>query len=571
MWGEGRELRSLILPPLLTQLSSRSVPDLLDNQDGTMTQDRPPVNKWLVTIAVMAGTFMEIIDTTVVNVALPHMAGSLSAGVDEATWVLTSYLVSNAIVLPITGWLAALFGRKRFLMLCLALFTFASMLCGSAPNLESLIVFRIFQGIGGGALQPISQAILLESFPVRERGMAMAIWGIGVVFAPIIGPLLGGWITDTLSWRWAFYINLPVGLISLVMTAFFIFDPKYIREQRAGRIDYVGLGFLCVGLGALQVVLDKGEREGWFESDFIVRLALISAVSLILLLYWELRVKEPVVDLRLFKERNYAAGTAIMFFFGFVLYGSIVLLPLYLQTLMGYDATLAGWALAYGGVGSLMILPIVGRLTQIIDGRWLVGLGLLINAVAVYLMSLYNLQIDFAHAWWPRFVQGFGLGTTFVSLTTLTMSRISQEKMGNATGIFNLMRNLGGSFGIATATTLLSQRAQFHQTHLVEHVTPFSLPFTQWQMRMGQLFPQLGPDWQWWQGREAMAGLYLEVQRQAQMLAFCDVYFLFTLMCLALLPLVILMRPLPRAAAKPEGQAPVRETPAAAAGSAAVD
>ncbi|MBM4284005.1 MAG: DHA2 family efflux MFS transporter permease subunit [Deltaproteobacteria bacterium] len=517
-----------------------------------MSQTAPPqppaVNKWLVTIAVMAGTFMEIVDTTVVNVALPHMAGSLSAGVDEATWVLTSYLISNAIVLPITGWLSALFGRKRFLMICLALFTFTSVLCGSAPTLGSLIIFRIFQGVGGGALQPISQAILLETFPVKERGMAMALWGLGVVLAPIVGPVLGGWITDNLSWRWAFYINLPVGLLSLVMTYFFIYDPDYVRGQRAGRIDYLGLGLLVVALGALQIVLDKGEREDWFSSAFIVRLSITSVAAMALLIYWELKTREPVVELRLFKERNYAAGTIIMFFFGFVLYGSIVLLPLYLQTLMGYDATTAGWALAYGGIGSLIIMPIVGRLTQVIDNRWLVALGLAINALAVYLMSQYNTQIDYFTAWFPRFIQGFGLGTTFVSLTTLTMSRIPQEKMGNATGIFNLMRNLGGSFGIATATTLLSRRAQFHQTRLVERINPLSPAFQEWQQRVGSLFPQLGPDWRPWEGREAMAALYGEVQRQANMLAFCDDYWFFTILFLCLLPLVLLMRrpPAPR-------------------------
>jgi DHA2 family multidrug resistance protein len=517
----------------------------------TANQGPREVNKWLITIAVMAGTFMEIIDTTVVNVALPHMAGSLSAGVDEATWVLTAYLVSNAVVLPITGWLSALFGRKRFLMICLVLFTVASMLCGSAPNLESLIVFRVFQGIGGGALQPISQAILLESFPVRERGMAMAVWGIGVIFAPIVGPLLGGWITDNLSWRWAFYINFPIGVLSLIMTALFIFDPKYIKEQKAGSIDYIGLGFLVVGLGALQVVLDKGEREDWFSSDFIVRLAIISVVALVLLIYWELKTKHPVVDLRLFKERNYASGVTIFFFFGFVLYGSIMLLPLYLQTIMGYDATLAGWALAFGGVGSLMILPIVGRLTQVIDGRWLIGGGLAINALAVYMMSNYNTQVDFFTAWFPRFIQGIGLGTTFVSLTTLTMSRISQEKMGNATGIFNLMRNLGGSFGIATATTLLYRRAQFHQTRLVEHLTPLNLPFQVWQERMGKVFSWLPHNWHWWQFKQPLAGLYVEVQRQAQMLSFCDDYWFFTIVFLALLPLVFLMRRAPEGAPEP--------------------
>jgi DHA2 family multidrug resistance protein len=522
------------------------------------TQNQVTVNKWLITIAVMAGTFMEIIDTTVVNVALPHMAGSLAAGVDEATWVLTSYLISNAIVLPITGWLSALFGRKRFLLICLGLFTFSSMLCGSAPNLESLIFFRIFQGVGGGALQPISQAILLETFPVRERGMAMAIWGIGVVIAPIVGPVLGGWITDNLTWRWAFYINLPVGLVSLLMTALFIYDPPYIRAQRAGRIDYWGLILLILCLGTLQVVLDKGEREDWLASAFIARLALISVVTFFLLIYRELKTDHPVVDLRLFKERNYASGVTIMFFFGFVLYGSIMLLPLFLQVLMGYDATLAGISLAWGGVGSLIIMPIVGRLTTVIDTRWLVGGGLLINTLAVYLMSLFNTQIDFATATWPRFIQGFGLGMTFVSLTTLTMSRIPQEQMGNATGIFNLMRNLGGSFGIATATTLLARRGQFHQSRLVERLTPLNGPFNEWSGRVGEVLPGAGPEWQWWDSPAALAGLYQEVQRQAQMLAFCDDYWFFTVLFLLLTPLVLLMRRLPRhepAHPKPEVEA----------------
>jgi len=514
-------------------------------------QEPVAVNKWLITIAVMAGTFMEIVDTTVVNVALPHVAGSLASSVDETTWILTAYLVSNAIILPITGWLSALFGRKRFLMLCLALFTISSMLCGAATSLGMLIVFRIFQGVGGGALQPISQAILLETFPVQERGMAMALWGIGVVIAPIIGPVLGGWITDNLSWRWAFYINLPIGFFSLILTWMLIFDPPYIRAQRAGRIDYWGLGLLVVGLGALQVVLDKGEREDWFSSGFITRLAIVSAVALILLIYRELKIKEPVVDLRLFKERNYASGTTIMFFFGFVLYGSIMLLPLFLQTLMGYDATTAGWALAYGGIGSLLIMPVVGRLTTVVDSRVLIFVGLCINAYAVYLMSLYTPQIDYVTAWWPRFIQGFGLGTTFVSLTTLTMSRISQEKMGNATGIFNLMRNLGGSFGIATATTLLARRGQFHQSRLVEHLTPFSLPFNEWRQRMSDILPDLGSNWHLWNAPQALAGLYQEVQRQAQTLAFCDDYWFFTMVFLLLLPLVFLMRRSPGHEEKP--------------------
>jgi DHA2 family multidrug resistance protein len=506
------------------------------------------VNKWLVTIAVMAGTFMEIVDTTVVNVALPHIAGSLASSVDETTWILTAYLVSNAVVLPITGWLSALFGRKRFLMLCIALFTISSMLCGMATNLGMLIVFRIIQGAGGGALQPISQAILLETFPVEERGMAMALWGIGVIIAPIVGPVMGGWVTDNLTWRWAFYINLPIGIMSLLMTFLFIFDPDYIRRQRAGSIDYWGLGLLIVGLGALQVVLDKGERDDWFSSAFITRLAITAVVALAILIYHELKTRHPVVDLRLFKERNYASGTTIMFFFGYVLYGSIMLLPLFLQTIMGYDATLAGWALAFGGIGSLMIMPVVGRLTQVMDSRKIVFIGLVLNAYAVYLMSQYNTTIDFFHAWFPRFVQGFGLGSTFVALTTLTMSRISHEKMGNATGIFNLMRNLGGSFGIATATTLLARRSQFHQSRLVEHLTPLSHPFNNWQQQLSQALPDLGANWQWWNVPQAMASLYHEAVRQAQTLAFCDDYWFFTIVFLCLLPLTFLMRRSPKPA-----------------------
>jgi DHA2 family multidrug resistance protein len=515
------------------------------------------VNKWIITIAVMAGTFMEIVDTTVVNVALPHIAGSMAASADETTWVLTAYLVSNAIILPITGWLSFRVGRKRFLLLCLILFTVSSMLCGAATSLGELIVFRIIQGLGGGALQPISQAILLETFPVEERGMAMALWGIGVIIAPIVGPVMGGWVTDNLTWRWAFYINLPIGIFSVLLTSMFIFDPEYLKRKLAGSIDYWGLGLLAVGLGALQVVLDKGERDDWFSSAFITRLSLIAAVALVALVWRELKIKHPVVDLHLFKERNYASGTTIMFFFGFVLYGSIMLLPLYLQTIMGYDATLAGWALAFGGIGSIMIMPVVGRLTTVVDSRGLIFVGLLINALAVYMMSLYNTQINFFHAWFPRFIQGFGLGATFVALTTLTMSRISQEKMGNATGIFNLMRNLGGSFGIATATTLLSRRSQFHQSRLVEYLTPLSQPFVEWQHRLGQLMPDLGSNWHYWQAPQAMGALYQEVQRQAQMLAFGDDYYFFTIVFLLLLPLVFFMRHLPKqepAYEKPGGE-----------------
>jgi DHA2 family multidrug resistance protein len=505
------------------------------------------VNKWVITVAVMAGTFMELVDTTVVNVALPHIAGSLSAGVDESTWVLTSYLVSNAIVMPLTAWLSFRFGRKRLLMVCLALFTGASVLCGLATSLGELIFFRVFQGAGGGALQPISQAVILEAFPVQERGMGMAVYGIGAIFAPIVGPVMGGWITDNLTWHWAFFINLPVGLVSLLLVWLFIYDPEYLRKQRAGVLDYWGVGFLIIGVSALQVVLDKGQRDDWFSSAFITRLAIIAGLAFIALIYRELKTRNPFVDLSLFKERNYASGVIVFFFYRFVLYGSLVLLPLFLQTLMGYDATLAGEVVAWGGISALIMMPIVGRLCSLVDNRILVTIGLLINAVAAYFMSQYNTQISYFAVAWPRFLQGIGLGMTFVPLIALTMSRVSQEKMGNATGIFNLLRNLGGSFGIAVATTLLTRRAQFHQSRLVEHVTALSLPLQDWVRRAGEIFSiNLDPT-HLWQAPQVLASLYQEVVRQAQMLSFCDDYWFFTLLFLVILPLVFVMRPGPNA------------------------
>ncbi|MGC2432968.1 MAG: DHA2 family efflux MFS transporter permease subunit [Desulfobaccales bacterium] len=502
----------------------------------------PQVNKWLIAIAVMPGTIMELIDTTVVNVALPHIAGSLSAGVDESTWVLTSYLVSNAIMMPLAAWLADAVGRKRLLMLCLAVFTLSSMACGAAPTLGSLIFFRVIQGAGGGALQPLSQAILFESFAVEERGMAMAVYGVGAITAPIVGPMLGGWITDNLNWRWAFYINLPVGILAMFTTAMFIFDPEFLRARKSGRMDFLGVGLLVVGIGALQIVLDKGERDDWFSSAFILRLSIIALVALVALVYWELKSKRPFVDLRLFKDRNFASGVTVFFFFRFVLYGSMVLLPLFLQTLMGYDATLAGEIMAWGGVSAMLMMPMTGRLCNRVDNRWLSIIGLLIGAWATYLMSLFNIQIGYTTVQWPRILQGLGIGMTFVALTNLTMGHISREKMGNATGIYNLLRNLGGSFGIAVAATLLSRRAQFHQSRLVEHLTAGSPSFIAWQHRIAGILPGLGPHWNYWEAPRAMATLYDQVQVQAMTLSFGDGYWFFTVLFLLLVPLVFMMR-----------------------------
>jgi DHA2 family multidrug resistance protein len=505
--------------------------------------DEKSINKWLITITVMLPTIMEIIDTSVANVALPHMQGSLNAGTDEVTWVLTSYLVANAVVLPMTGWLSRVFGRKRFLITCIVLFTLASLLCGAAPNLASLILFRILQGAAGGALIPISQAILMETFPPHQRGMAMAIFGVGAMFGPIIGPVLGGWITDNMSWRWIFYINLPVGVIASIMCAFFIFDPPYLRQQRKETIsiDYWGLFLLTASMGSLQVVLDKGQQEDWFSSSFIVSFSLIFIVTLIALIRVELTHEHPIINLRLFKNVSFSAGNLIMFVVGFALYSSIMLIPLFLQTLMGYSATDAGMVMAPGGVATLITMPFIGAALAKRDGRKIVFFGLLLGAASMFIMQGLNLQGSFWNYTWPRIVLGFGLAMIFVPLTTVTLATISRTEMGNATGMFNLLRNIGGSVGIAMAATLLARYSQFYQTGLVAHITPYNPTF---QMRIAELKQTLVS-----KGisiaqadHTALGMIYGEVRRQAGALAFNHIFFIIGLAFLVIIPLLLLLK-----------------------------
>jgi DHA2 family multidrug resistance protein len=500
------------------------------------------INPWLVAPAVMLGTFMEVLDTTIVNVALPHIAGSLSAGVDESTWVLTSYLVSNAIVLPASGWMAQRFGRKRLFMACITLFTLSSLACGLAQNLTVLIVCRVLQGLGGGALQPTSQAILFESFPRRKHGMAMAAFGVGVVIAPIIGPTLGGWLTDNYSWRWCFYINLPVGILALLLIQALVFDPDYIRRHRAGRIDYIGLGLLAVGLGTLQLVLDKGQREDWFESAWLTKAAVISATALVLLVVWELRVKHPIVNLRALRDRNLALGTLMMFGFGVALYGSTVLYPIMLQTLMHYTALLSGLALSPGGLATLVCMPICGRLIGPIDARYLIVFGFCVCSLGLFMMSGFNLQTDFLTIVWPRVVLGVGLAFTFVPLTTVTFATIPREAMGNATGLFNLMRNIGGSAGIAMVTTLLARRSQFHQTVLAAHVTPYNPHVYATLQRTEQLLHASAPPGPVVAAPTPIGLLYGEVQRQSAMRAVLDNFWLLGLILAVLILGLLLLR-----------------------------
>src|SRR5438309_3033387 len=484
--------------------------------------DHKPVNPWLVAVSVMFATFMEVLDTTVVNVSLPHIAGNLSATIDESTWVLTSYLVANAIVLPMTGWLARNFGRKRLLMASVIGFTASSFLCGLAPTLASLVAFRLIQGATGGAMQPLSQAVLLEAFPPHERGQALGFWGLGIVVAPILGPVLGGWLTDNYSWRWVFYINIPVGIASIVMTKLFIFDPPYLRQD-SRRIDYWGIGMLAVGIGALQIVLDKGQEEDWFGSTMITTLAIVSAATLIALIVYELKTEDPVVDLRVFKARSYAVGVFRMTVVGFVLYGSLVLLPMMLQTLLGYPSLQAGIAMAPRGIGSFFMMPLTGLMTGRFDARKLLTVGLIVGGVTLLWLSKLNLNAGYWDIFWPQLVQGVGMSMLFVPLTTVTMDPIPRERMGNATSLFNLMRNIGGSIGIATTGTMLSRQQQATTNVLGANVTPYSPAAQMTFERLRSGFIASGTD-AVTATQRAYAALFGMVQRQAAMVSFVPIF-----------------------------------------------
>jgi DHA2 family multidrug resistance protein len=494
------------------------------------------MNRWLIALTVMLPTLIEIIDTSIVNVSLNHIRGSLSAGIDEATWAITAYLVSNAIIIPMTGWLSRFFGRKNYLMGSIGLFTASSFLCGSAWSLPSLIVFRIIQGIGGGGLQPLSQSMLLEAFPPAQHGMAMALFGIGIMFGPIVGPLLGGWITDNWSWRWIFYINVPIGIMSIFLTMVVISDPPYMKRIKM-KIDYWAFALLAIGLGSLQFVLDKGEREDWFSSNLIVAFSIISLIALALFVISEYYSDRPIVNLRLFKDRTFTTGNVLMFFAFFNLFGSIVLLPIFLQTLLGYTAYLSGVVLGPGGVATMIAMPIAGKLVTKTNPKGILIFGILVSALSTYLMSLFNLQTDFWTLVWPRVILGVGMGFLFIPLTTMTLSHIPKEQMTQATGLYNLLRNIGGSVGVAFVTTIVSQRSQFHQARLVENLTPFDRSYQIAKDNIAGILSMKGlhsirPD----------AVIFGELQKQASMLAYNDAFHFLSLFTLAVMFLVFIMQ-----------------------------
>ena len=501
---------------------------------------RPRTNPWVIAISVMLATFMEVLDTSVANVALPHIAGSLSATTDEATWVLTSYLVSNAIVLPATGWLSSVFGRKRFLLSCIAVFTLASLVAGLAPTLGILILARVVQGAGGGALQPISQAILLESFVPEMRGTAMAVFGLGVVVAPIIGPTLGGYLTDQYSWRWVFYINLPVGILAMLMLQAFVDDPPYLATSRPTRIDYAGFGLLALWLGTLQVMLDKGQEADWFAAPWIRWFAVISALAMIGFIAWEFSTRQPIVNLRVLRDRNFAVGTSLMTVVGVVLYGTIALVPLFLQELMGYTALLSGLAVSPRGLGALAAMAVMGRLVRKLDNRWLIAGGFAALAVATYLLGAINLEIGTASIVWPNALSGLATGFIFVPLTTMAMGTLRNEQIGTATGIFNLMRNIGGSVGISAVATMLARGAQTHQALMVGDLSPTHRAFGEALAQLRQaLTPHVGPPAA---ARMAYGLMYQTLLQQATLWAYVDNFRLLALLCLLCVPLVLLFR-----------------------------
>jgi DHA2 family multidrug resistance protein len=500
-----------------------------------------PINPWVVTAAVMLATFMEILDTTVVNVSVPHIAGNLGATVDEGTWVVTSYLVSNAIVLPMAGWLANRLGRRRMLMMCVTGFTLTSLLCGMATSLQWLIFFRILQGLTGGGLQPLAQAVLLETFPPKKHGTAMAAFGLGIILAPILGPTLGGYITDNFTWRWIFYLNLPVGIFSLLMMNAFVHDPHYIGKNKEGRIDLWGIGFLALGFGMLQVVLDTGQRKDWFGSPQIRLWTFLCIFGLVALVIRELTAKHPIVDLRALKDRTFSAGVFIMTMLGFVLYASLMLLPIFLQTMLGYPALQSGLALSPRGIGSLVTMPIVGQLTNRYDPRKLIFVGIIVGSWTMFSLSHLNLNAGYWDIFWPQIIQGAAMALLFIPLMAVSMSAISKEKMGNATSIYNLMRNIGGSFGIATMTTFLARRSQVHQNHLVSHISAFDHT-TQLTMRSMTAWFQMHGSNSVEASRKALGAMYGMVQQQAMMLSFVEAFWVMGIIFLGMVPLLFLLR-----------------------------
>jgi MFS transporter, DHA2 family, multidrug resistance protein len=487
---------------------------------------KPRANPWLIAFVVSLAAFMEVLDTSIANVALPHIAGNLGASSDESTWVLTSYLVSNAIVLPITGWLVSLVGRKRFFLICISLFTVSSLFCGIAPSLGILLLSRVIQGAGGGGLQPMAQAILADTFPPEKRGLAFSVYGVTAVVAPSIGPTLGGWITDNYTWRWIFLMNLPVGLLALFLVIKYVEDPPFLRRLtfKDSKVDYVGFGFLAIGIAFLQIVLDKGQEDDWFGSHFIVTLSVISIVCLVFLVIWELRVKQPILDIRLFRNLNFATASVMMFMVGAASFSTTVLVPQFLQSLLGYTAQSAGMVLSAAAIILLIELPLVGQLTGRFQARYLIAFGWAVLTISMfYSTRRIDLEISFASATWLRIAQYVPIGFIFIPATMVAYLGLPQEKSNAVAGLINFVRNIGSSVGTSAVTTILARRAQVHQVMLASHTGSGDPGFRDSAAALADRLGQSGV------GRpetQALSRIYETMRNQASTLSYIDTFWM---------------------------------------------
>ncbi|HEU4367536.1 MAG TPA: DHA2 family efflux MFS transporter permease subunit [Methylomirabilota bacterium] len=520
--------------------------------------------KWAITFSVMMVTVMQVLDTSITNVALPHMQGSFAASIDEMSWVLTSYLAANAVIIPASGWLTAVFGRRRFYLICTVTFTTASFLSGIAPNLEFLVLMRVLQGLGGGPVIPMAQAIMWEIFPLKERGTAMAVWGFGIMLAPILGPTVGGWIADNWSWRWIFYINLPIGVVAFFMVSAFLFDASFHHRPR--RVDIAGIFLMMLGFGCLQLVLDLGERQDWFDSTLILGLAVLAVCMLMAFVIREVLTEEPILDLNVFRDRNFGVASIAIFLIGLGMNSSMLLVALYTQKVLGYDALTSGLTLAPGGVGTMMALMISGRLVSRMDQRMMLAFGCLLQAVALGMMTNMTANMDFWSLAWPRFIQGFAMGFIFVPLQALALATIRTERLANATAAYNVVRNIGGSTGVALATTMLARRSQQHQATLTSHIHSWNPAVAERLQDWTEHFLAQGAD-TFTAGRRAMAMIYRETLTQAQVLSYADEFWLLLATSVGILVLIPFMRrvraePVARPAAAPAARDPGLPAPA---------
>jgi DHA2 family multidrug resistance protein len=500
----------------------------------------PSVNPWLIALSVMLATFMVVLDSSIANVALPHMAGSFSATSHEAMWILTSYLIANGIILPTTAWFSNIFGRKKFLIICIIVFTSASALCGAATSIEMMIVARVIQGLGGGALMPISQSILWECFPKEKRGISMAVFGIGVVLAPVVGPTLGGWITDNYSWNWIFYINVPIGILAVMLSKAFVEDPPYAKKGKIQKIDYIGFCALILWLVTLQVVLDNGQQADWFSSAWVCRTAFVSVMAMIFFFCWEVHFKDSIIDLSVFKNRNFAIGTILATFVNAILYSSLAILPMFLQTLLGYSAYAGGLATTPRGIGCIVTIVLAGFLSGKIDERYQIIFGLVLLAVSSFMFGSLNMNIAMSNIVFPNVICGFALGFCFIPLATASFGTLKNEQMTNATGLQNLMKNIGGAVGISIVSTLLSRYSQIHQASMVSHLNPTN-PVFQEKVGMVKAFLSMSMNSDV-AAQKTNFLMYVNLVKQSALWAYIDSFRLYGIIALVLIPMVFLLK-----------------------------